>query len=397
MGIWYDYPQCIHLEPTRACNARCPQCMRTFFNTPETMPNLKITEIDPLWLDEKFKTDSLFKKVDNILINGNLGDIVMHSNPKALIQTLLDNGVKVIRINTNGGALSQDFWAWLGSQNKVFTAPYDFPMIIVNFAIDGLEDTHHLYRRNTRYDVVIRNLKTFIQAGGIANAQINVNGNNKHQMDELYARLKEMGVNQNIVRYNQRFVSDFIRIYDKNYREEYKLYSAEKLGTEQIENNPKSWFKQKKKEFQKEFEIKDFYKSEKVLRLKKKWAKEDTRKYNIQCYVNGDIKLENSPTSFYLSADGRVWTCCWMENDYNGYVLSNSYSSLIDTYYYEISKDPFFNSLHHHTGEEIISLDCFVKLRERWRSNKCLYPCVSACGSAENISRRESEIVKLKE
>ena len=392
-GIWYEYPQGIHLEPTRACNARCPQCMRTFFNTLETIPNLKITEIDPLWLDEKFKTDSLFKNVDNILINGNLGDIVMHSNPKALIQTMLDNGVKVISINTNGGALSENFWAWLGKQNTLG----EFPKVIVNFAIDGLEDTHHLYRRNTRYDVVINNMKTFIAAGGFANAAVNVNGNNKHQMEELNDTLKDMGVLLNMERYNQRFQHDFIRCYDKNYRETYKLYSADRMD-KKFDNFPPNFFKNKKREMQKEFSIKDFYNCESVQFGRQQWREVNTSEYQTRCYVNGDAETPpGTPTSFYLSADGRVWTCCWMETDYLRYVLYNQYSSMIDTYYYEIVNDPYFNSLDHHTGDEIINLDCFTKLRERWSSNRCPSVCVKQCGSREIVKAREAEVTHLQE
>ena len=38
----------------------------------------------------------------------------------------------------------------------------------IEFALDGLEDTHSMYRQNTNWRTVIRNAETFISAGGYA-------------------------------------------------------------------------------------------------------------------------------------------------------------------------------------------------------------------------------------
>ena len=54
------------------------------------------------------------------------------------------NPTMKIDISTNGGARDKQFWQDL--------AKYD-PILL--FCIDGLEDTHAIYRQNTVYDTVI--------------------------------------------------------------------------------------------------------------------------------------------------------------------------------------------------------------------------------------------------
>ena len=40
--------------------------------------------------------------------------------------------------------------------------------IYVVFCLDGLEDTHEIYRRKTNFNKIISNMKAFIDAGGYA-------------------------------------------------------------------------------------------------------------------------------------------------------------------------------------------------------------------------------------
>ena len=39
---------------------------------------------------------------------------------------------------------------------------------VIDFAVDGLEDTHSIYRRNTNFNKLIKNIKAFTQANGNA-------------------------------------------------------------------------------------------------------------------------------------------------------------------------------------------------------------------------------------
>ena len=54
----------------------------------------------------------------------------------------------------------------------------------VTFGIDGLEDTNHLYRKNVKWDVLQRNFRAYISAGGVADWQFIPFSWNKHQIED---------------------------------------------------------------------------------------------------------------------------------------------------------------------------------------------------------------------
>ena len=78
---------------------------------------------------------------------------------------------KPIKIFTNASLQTEKFWKELAR----------YP-VTVYFAIDGLEDTHGVYRRNTNYNKIIKNAKTFISAGGMAVWKMIQFDHNKHQI-----------------------------------------------------------------------------------------------------------------------------------------------------------------------------------------------------------------------
>jgi sulfatase maturation enzyme AslB (radical SAM superfamily) len=78
-----------------------------------------------------------------------------------------------ITISTNGAARNKDFWIALG-QTKAK----------VSFCLDGLMDTHHLYRQNTVWKTVINNAKSFIESGGHAVWKMIKFKHNVHQIEE---------------------------------------------------------------------------------------------------------------------------------------------------------------------------------------------------------------------
>ena len=122
-------------------------------------------------------------QLDEILINGNFGDIVMNHEAIEIIEYFRSHGSKTMKIDvsTNGGARNSEFWTRL-AQLKVQ----------VVFCLDGLEDTHSIYRKNTVYSTVIKNAKTFIEAGGKAIWKFIVFDHNKHQVEEARAISKQL-------------------------------------------------------------------------------------------------------------------------------------------------------------------------------------------------------------
>jgi sulfatase maturation enzyme AslB (radical SAM superfamily) len=171
----------VHLEISSLCNASCPWCPRTFWGYPY---NGGYPEVN-LSLDNAkkiFQTDFL-NQLTSICINGNFGDIVMNPEGADIVEYFKSvNNNLSIEINTNGSARDNNFWTKLGN-NKV----------VILFAIDGLEDTHHLYRQNTVWKQIIKNAQTFIAAGGTAVWKMIRFDHNTHQIDQCRKLSQELG------------------------------------------------------------------------------------------------------------------------------------------------------------------------------------------------------------
>ncbi len=170
--ISYNEIRDVHLEIASLCNARCPWCPRNFWGYPYNggYPETYLT----LEQTKKIFSKKFLQQLKSIRVNGNFGDIVMNPEGQDIIKYFRDNNPKMnISINTNGGARKEDFWKSLASSSAT-----------VNFAIDGLEDTHSLYRQDTSWKTVIKNAKTFISNGGNAIWQFIEFDHNRHQIEE---------------------------------------------------------------------------------------------------------------------------------------------------------------------------------------------------------------------
>lgn len=165
----------VHLEISTLCNASCPWCPRTFWGYPYNggYPEINFT----LSHAQKIFTPDFLKQLTGISINGNYGDAVMNPETPDIVEYFRQhNSRMLIDISTNGSARTADFWTRLAHAGAVIT-----------FGLDGLEDTHHLYRQNTSYNTVIKNAQTFIQAGGWAVWKMIEFDHNRHQIEQCRA------------------------------------------------------------------------------------------------------------------------------------------------------------------------------------------------------------------
>lgn len=180
----YNYKdiQILHLEISSECNAECPLCPRNFHGYPMnngyTEHSMTLNEAQKI-----FKPEFL-SQLKEILINGNFGDIVMCPEAVDIIRYFRQhNSQAKISISTNAGARNAQFWRSLAELNCV-----------IHFCIDGLEDTHSIYRRNTVYSTVIKNAQTYIAAGGKeAIWKFIVFDHNQHQIEQARDLSEQLG------------------------------------------------------------------------------------------------------------------------------------------------------------------------------------------------------------
>lgn len=366
-GIYKTLPHHLHLEPTSDCNARCPQCPRTFFTSKITDPRLNVEEWSPAELSEILRNE-YFKDLRKILVNGNYGDIVKHSQPKELLEVALAHNT-MIEIRTNGGALPVAFWSWLGQQKNV----------LVEFGIDGLADTHHLYRRNTRFDVVIKNASAYIAAGGNASWAMTLFKHNEHQEQPCRELATELGFSSFKARASSRWHTKDLIVVDNNFNKEYVLEPVTGLASRYSaapadKARPLSFYEQHRKEIT--FDLA----SAKI----KESPVED-----VKCHVADG-------NSVYLSADKKLWPCCWIGFNVQNAIKTNTRTSFVEKFFNELNYDLDFNNVMTHSITGIVGSGLFLEIENSWRHTP-FDECSTMCSKKSNwnIQAKNTQISKL--
>lgn len=165
------------------------------------------TPDDKTWFEETYLSTEFFNEripnhvmqgVERILFNGVLGDPCAAPNFVNVCDAMLQRSPNgYITVSTNGGLRNESFWTMLakvlGNRGRVI------------FAIDGLEDTNHLYRVNVNWDKLMKNVQAFINAGGTAEWQFIPFKHNQHQVEEARALSQELGFKYFFTKQSHRF------------------------------------------------------------------------------------------------------------------------------------------------------------------------------------------------
>jgi len=163
----------VHLEISNRCQASCPMCPRNIHGGIEN-PLLSVNEWSLEDFTIIFPTDVL-EQIDRINFCGNFGDPLMNADLIGMCEYIKTNAPTItVEIHTNGSLRSTDWW------KKLYQSLPNNHKVV--FALDGLEDTHSLYRVGTNFNLVLKNARTFIEAGGIAEWMFIRFKHNEHQV-----------------------------------------------------------------------------------------------------------------------------------------------------------------------------------------------------------------------
>jgi len=307
----------IHLEVTSRCQASCPMCARNIQGGIDN-PFMTVTEITI----EQFKTwfsAGFIQQLDRLFMCGNLGDPIVAKDTLKIFEYLREiNPTISLSMNTNGSAKSQSFWKSIAGLG-----------VHVRFGIDGLEDTHSLYRIGTHFDKIIDNACNFIQAGGNATWDMLIFEHNKHQVNDCKQLSVELGFKQFVSKNTARFRDEQLNVLNKEGQTIHILYPTDR--SKQILVNK---------------EVK-----------------------TISCKVQKEKSL-------YVSATGIVSPCCWLDNEWQ----SPNNPNRIDY----MDKIGTRLDLHKHTLAELFKQNMFTKIENTWACDP-LKECAKQCGEVDRF------------
>lgn len=260
----YEKIKLVQLEITNRCQAACPMCAR---NIHGGIDNDRVIESDlSLANFKKIFTAEFLQQLDVIDFCGNYGENIVNNDFLDMCDYVAKTNPNILLIiHTNGSARTPKWWAQLA---QVLPVNHQ-----VNFAIDGLKDTHSLYRINTDYDKIIENAKAFMAAGGIANWMFIRFKHNQHQEQEARQLSETLGFKKIIIKNSRRFAKKF-PVLDRKGTVDYYIEQPDYSEIEPVEF----------------YDLKDY----------KSWTN-----LNYNCYA----EKENS---IFIDAFGHVYPCCIM-------------------------------------------------------------------------------------
>ena len=193
----------VHLEITSKCQAKCPMCPRRINGGPMN-PFIKLDDITLDRFKEWFPRQFI-QQLNSMFMCGNLGDPIISRDTMEIFEHLREVNPRMkLSMHTNGSARETGWWKELAKHR-----------VIVTFGIDGLEDTHHLYRISTDFNKIIDNAKAFIGAGGYAKWHMLVFEHNEHQVQEAKQMSEELGFKMFTTKNTTRFKDDHFQVIDE--------------------------------------------------------------------------------------------------------------------------------------------------------------------------------------
>jgi len=179
-----DYKS-VEIELTTKCTLECPACPRTY----------RKLDGDTSWDTGHLNKNIVYQTFDSsdfqsIRFVGSYGDCIYHPDFIEIARRACDSDKK-IRFETNGSHRKPKFWKQLSelpwNNRKEF-----------RFAIDGLEDTNHIYRKNSVWKDIVMAVETLARGNNKPKLiwQMLVFPYNEHQVEQAQSLSKELGFDE---------------------------------------------------------------------------------------------------------------------------------------------------------------------------------------------------------
>jgi len=328
----------VHVELTNNCQARCPMCARNDHGGLPN-PNIDINELTLAKFKNIFPVEVL-NQLDHIYFCGNYGDPLLSNYLVEIVEYCRTNPNLHIAIHTNGSARTTTWW------KDLYTAlPKKH---CVHFALDGLEDTHHLYRIGTDFNKIIENATEFISCGGNAEWVFLSFKHNEHQIEQARTMAANLGFKSFSHKATGRFLEKpWFDVFDKNGRTSYQIEPP----------------------------------TEHRITFVKKEVIENYKQHVLQAEINCGVQ---DTKEVYVDAHGHLWPCCFVG------AVPYTYAAHTEiTHNYHIDTKQQIRGLLDYIGsndlmvrsiKEIIDSDQWQSAWSIYWNDKKLATCARTCG-----------------
>lgn len=350
------------LEITTYCNAACPQCPRNN-NGVGINPYLKLEHLPREIIDSAFTAD-LCQRLRQIFFCGSYGDPIMHPDFLDILRDFRHKCPTLwLYIHTNGGAHDTKYWK-------------DMAEIIgrygqVDFNIDGLADTNHVYRKNTDFHKIISNAKSYIDAGGRAVWNYIVFEHNQHQVNQARSLSKDLGFDDFKYRATGRFLNhqtmeEFSEWPVKN-RQHQVEYTLRPTNLAEYKNKSIKILPTLKKQYP---NINDYFANTEI-------CCDSLAGNKVAINASGMVlpcNMLNHNLSDARFQDPSVLPCSNALSTVNG---KNQVQAFIDHHGAESL------NIHHHSLEQVFTSSFWLALIDSWKYNtfpERLFECAMTCG-----------------
>ena len=330
----------VELEITSDCNAACPGCARTLNKDKLEIKSFTFDDLKRIFPTDDY-TDWEFK------FCGVLGDPIVNPDFIQMVRYLTNMG-GYCEVSTNGGYNNAKWWSELGLIAKEHPG-----LVHIHFCIDGHKETNHIYRVNTKWNIVERNITAFAETAPEKHATwiYIVFDHNEHELVSAKAHAAVLGFEFATRTGMRNSYHDWIA----------KLGKKDKKIEQKITTTGK-------KEHSKKDIVKDLDKfiTEYKANKNNKQQTEQILKTVVCKYIH-----ENE---IFIASDQTMWPCCFLWDS----AFKNK-EGIVDKLNHF---DPNWNSLEHHSIKDIQKHEWFSELLEAsWEPTHPLHftRCIRTC------------------
>lgn len=332
------------IEITANCNAACPLCARTELGMPLSgNTELSLLDIKRIFQSPKGIKDKTFS------LCGSLGDPIVHPECYEICEYLSLNGGQ-LDLSTNAGYNTAEWWEKLAKLDRMF----------VHFAVDGHQETNHLYRVNVKWNIVERNMRAYANAGGKGEWVYLVFGHNEHEVDAARSLATELGFSFSTKNSGRNVLA-------AQEKRTYALPSKKNNTVVTIEQPLNSNFKHQS-------DITPIKKIENAIHENRS-PKIDFLKEKVKTISCRHLNTKQ----LYIASNGTLWPCCWIRTDEDIFTFAQPRHAFRGN---PETINQTWNNLHYNSIEEILSHKRFKTLVDRWQPDhqEWITTCLKTCG-----------------